>query len=232
MKRKTIYISFALMMVLGIAVVFYPNVRTRISAREQAAILEQHQEDVESLYEETIDEHFRRAQEINQSLSQLDDEANLYLAHEAVLPYDYMEILNVGGVMARILVPAIDVYLPIFHTTDMDVLDLGVGHLEGTSFPVGGDGSHAVLTAHSALPTARLFSDLENGINIGDVFYIYVLDQRLAYEVDQILIILPHEVEPFRIVAGEDFVTLMTCTPYGINTHRLLVRGRRVHDHE
>jgi len=227
MKRRIVFVSIALMMVLGVAIVFYPNVRTRISAREQAAVLEQHQEEVKTLYEEVIEDHFTRAQEINHALSQLDEDATLYLAQEAVLPYDYMEILNVGGIMARISIPGIDVELPVFHTTCMDVLDSGVGHLEGTSFPVGGENTHSTLTAHAALPTSRLFTDLEH-MEIGDTFYIYVLDQRLVYEVDQIKIVLPHEVEPLRIVPGEDFITLMTCTPYAINTHRLLVRGRRV----
>jgi len=228
MKKKIVLTSFALMIVLGIAIVFYPNIRTRLSARTQAIILEQHQEEVEALYSEIIANHFRRANEVNFALSLLPEDETLYLAEEAVLPHDYMEILNIGGVMARLSIPIIDVDLPVFHTTNSDVLEIGVGHLEGTSFPIGGEGTHAVLTAHTALPIARLFSDLEHGVDIGDIFHIHVLDQRLTYEVDQIIIVLPHEVRELRIIPDEDFVTLMTCTPYALNTHRLLVRGRRI----
>jgi len=216
------------MFVLGIAVVFYPNIRTRINARAQAEILEQHQEEVAALYDEYIAGHFLRADEVNMGLSLLPEDGTLYLAQHAILPHDYNEILNVGDVMARLLIPVINVDLPIFHTTHPDVLEIGVGHIEGTSFPIGGESTHSALTAHAGLPTARLFTDLEQGVDIGDYFFIDVLDRRLAYRVDQITVILPHEIEHLRIIPGEDLVTLITCTPYTVNTHRLLVRGSRV----
>ena len=130
--------------------------------------------------------------------------------------------------MGRIQIPVIGVDLPIYHGTHSASLDRGVGHLEGTSFPIGGENTHSVLTAHTGLPNARMFTDMEGNVNIGDKFFIDVMGRRLAYEVDHIEVIYPHMVESMRIFPGQDLVTLMTCTPYTINSHRLLVRGRRI----
>lgn len=142
---------------------------------------------------------------------------------------EYLNILNVrdNGMMGYLQIPKIDVKIPIYHGTSDEVLQKGVGHVEGSSFPVGGDTTHAVLSAHSGLPSARLFTDL-NQLQNGDMFYIYILDQVFAYKVDQILVVEPSNVEALELQKGEDYVTLVTCTPYAINTHRLLVRGTRV----
>lgn len=142
---------------------------------------------------------------------------------------DYEEILNINGVgiMGYIDIDAIGVELPIYHGTSPDVLNVAVGHLEGSSLPIGGEGSHCVLSAHRGLPSARLFTDLDQ-LQEGDTFTITVLDRLLTYEIDQILIVEPEQVDALAITPGEDYCTLVTCTPYGINTHRLLVRGRRV----
>lgn len=142
---------------------------------------------------------------------------------------EYLNILNVrdNGMMGYLQIPKIDVKIPIYHGTSDEVLQKGVGHVEGSSFPVGGDTTHAVLSAHSGLPSARLFTDL-NQLQNGDMFYIYILDQVFAYKVDQILVVEPSDVEALELQKGEDYVTLVTCTPYAINTHRLLVRGTRV----
>ena len=129
--------------------------------------------------------------------------------------------------MGYISINKIKVEIPIYHTTDKDVLNVAVGHLEGSSLPVGGKGSHSVLSAHRGLPSAKLFTDL-NKIEIGDVFEITVLDKKLTYQVDQIRVVEPNDVTELRIKENEDYVTLMTCTPYGINSHRLLVRGTRI----
>jgi len=153
--------------------------------------------------------------------------SGLLIGEGALLPYDYAEILNVGGVMARVYVPSVGVDLPVFHGSYPEVLARGVGHLEGTAFPTGGINTHAVLTAHSGMPNARFFTNLEQLVE-GDVFYISVLNRRLAYQVDQITVVLPNEIDALRIVPGADHVTLITCTPYTVNTHRLLVRGRRI----
>ena len=141
----------------------------------------------------------------------------------------YADILNVNGngIMGYISIPKISVELPICHGTDDNVLDAAVGHLEGTSLPVGGASTHCVLSAHCGLPSAKLFTDLDE-MALGDVFTITVLDQTLTYEVDQIKIVEPNEVDALYVIEGEDHCTLVTCTPYGVNTHRLLVRGKRI----
>lgn len=142
---------------------------------------------------------------------------------------EYQNILNVDqkGVMGYISIPKIDVRLPIYHGTSAKVLQKGVGHVEGSSFPIGGSSTHAILSAHRGLPSARLFTDL-NQLQIGDMFFIYILDEVLAYQVDQIVTIEPDDTSELVLQEGQDYVTLVTCTPYAINTHRLLVRGRRV----
>lgn len=129
--------------------------------------------------------------------------------------------------MGYVEVPKIDVYLPIYHGTDSDVLDAGIGHLLGSSLPAGGESTHAVLTGHSGMAKEKMFSDLDQ-LEIGDVFYIHIMNQTLAYEVDQIKIVLPENTDYLGIERSEDYCTLVTCTPFGVNTHRLLVRGHRV----
>ena len=146
---------------------------------------------------------------------------------------EYESLLNVGGngIMGYISIPDIDVELPIYHGTDNAVLTIGAGHLEGSSLPVGGTGTHAVITGHRGLPRAKLFTDLPK-ISEGSIFQITVLNKTLTYEVDQILTVLPDEVESLEIDPQQDYVTLVTCTPYGINSHRLLVRGHRIDNPE
>jgi sortase A len=145
----------------------------------------------------------------------------------------YEDILNVAGtgIMGYIEIPKIEVSLPVYHGTSESVLQMAVGHLEGTCLPVGGESTHSVLSAHRGLPSARLFTDL-NKLEVGDVFMVTVLDRLLTYEVDQIMIVEPQDVKPLGVREGEDLCTLLTCTPYGINTHRLLVRGHRIENAE
>jgi len=185
-------------------------------------------EEVARMDEADIEEHFRRAREYNDALNgaQIHDPF-VVGSGAAIPPAYYFEILNVGDVMARLEIPIINVLLPVFHGTDMVTLDNGIGHIEGTSFPIGGLRTHAVLTGHSGLSHARMFDDLEK-LEIGDLFFVTALGYTLAYQVDQIIVVLPHEVESLRIAQDADYVTLITCTPYAINTHRLLVRGARI----
>ena len=142
---------------------------------------------------------------------------------------EYFDILNINGkgLMGYINIPKINIKIPIYHGTNSEVLEKGVGHLEGSSFPIGGTSTHAILSAHRGLPSSKLFTDLDQ-LKIGDKFYIYILDKSLAYEVDQILEVEPSNMDELQIKDGENYVTLVTCTPYGINTHRLLVRGTQV----
>jgi len=216
------------MLVLGLSMLFYPDVASWWNGRLQRGMVMDYNEEVRRLTYEHIDAQFRRAAEVNADLATLPNAAPLLVAHLATVPDDYMDILYVGGVMARVEIPVIGVNMPVFHTTSTRALDRGIGHLEGTAFPIGGYSTHSVLTAHTGLANARMFSDLEGSVTYGDQFFIDIMGRRLAYEVDQIMIILPHEVESLRVVPGQDLVTLMTCTPYAINSHRLLVRGRRI----
>ncbi len=140
---------------------------------------------------------------------------------------DYDSLLALTDAIGYIEIPKIGVYLPIYHGVEDDVLQKGIGHMPETSLPVGGESTHAVLSGHTGLPAAKLFTDLDQ-LEVGDMFYIHVLNRILAYEVDQIKVVLPDETDDIRIVEGEDYVTLLTCTPYGVNSHRLLVRGTRV----
>lgn len=142
-------------------------------------------------------------------------------------PLAYAQQLTVGGVMAYVDIPKINVYLPVQHGTDVDTLERAVGHVVGTSLPVGGSSTHAVLSAHSGMASSKLFSDIEQ-LTEGDVFYIHVLGEVLAYQVDNIATVLPTDTSLLQIEEGKEFVTLVTCTPFGVNTHRLLVRGQRV----
>ena len=216
------------MLLGGVGILLYPDIASWHNGRIQEAQVRVLNERVTGLSQEEIDEHFRRAREYNNLLTGIAITDPFVVGSGAVLPApDYLEILYVDGLMGQIEIPAIDVLLPIFHTTTSEVLDRGVGHIEGTSFPVGGIGSHAVLTGHSGLPHARMFTDLEE-IGIGDVFFVRVLDYTLAYEINDINVVLPHEIETLVVSKEDDFVTLITCTPYGINSHRLLLRGSRI----
>jgi len=227
-KKHLPTIIVIVMLLIGFALLFYPDFSSAWNARIQAGLLDQYEIDVAAMELEIIEDHFQRAEAVNAELSRLPPDAPLLIAHVAPVPEDYHQILNVRGTMAQLEIPRINVNLPIQHTTSHAVLDRAVGHLEGTAFPIGGYGTHSVLTAHSGLATARLFTDLEGNVTYGDYFFINVLNRRLAYRVDQILTVYPHEIESLRVDPNSDFVTLITCTPYAVNTHRLLVRGYRV----
>jgi len=228
MKKHLPTILVVFMLVVGFGLLFYPDISTAWNGRIQHGLLNQYQVDVAAMEREAIEEQFRLADEFNAALSHLPAGSPLLIGPIAPLPDNYRQIINVNGTMGRIRIPNIGVDLPIFHTTTSSVLDRGVGHLEGTALPVGGESTHSALTAHTALPNARLFSDLEGNVQIGHFFFIDVLDRTLAYEVIQIDIVWPHEVELLRVIPGEDLITLITCTPYAVNTQRLLVRGSRV----
>jgi len=175
-----------------------------------------------------MEEEWERARAYNESLvtSVLYDP---FASGQEDMDAEYLSLLDIAenGVMCHIEIPKIKVGLPVFHGVSLSTLEKGVGHLEGSSLPVGGTGTHAVMTAHTGLNSAKLFTDLVE-MKIGDEFYIYTLDQILAYRVDNILVVEPEDVGALSMVEGKDYVTLVTCTPYGINSHRLLVRGIRV----
>ena len=222
MKGKKITLILLITFFIGLLVLFYPTISEYYnSSRQSKAIV-----DYDSLLTEekdyTLD--FEKANAYNQTLSKMKSPLTDYKKLS-----DYETLINVDGMgmMGYISILKIKVEIPIYHGTSDIVLNSKVGHLEGSSLPVGGTSTHSVLSAHRGLPTAKLFSDL-NKLEVGDTFVITVLDRKLTYQVDKITIVKPNDITDLKIVEGEDYVTLLTCTPYGINSHRLLVRGTRI----
>lgn len=209
---------------LALGLLLYPLMGELVS--------EKYHSDVEAVYTAAIADtdnvelaEQRRAAEAYNAL--LRGEAAVSTGGASVPPVDYAEQLTVGGAMCTIDIPKIGVYLPVRHGTGVETLERAVGHVVGTSLPVGGAGTHAVLSAHSGMASVKLFSDIDQLVK-GDVFYIHVLGEVLAYEVDQIATVLPSDTSLLQIEEDKDYVTLITCMPFGVNTHRLLVRGHRV----
>ena len=215
------------MFIIGAGVMVYPDVASWLASRSHAGLVEQYQHEIADIPDEEVLVHFERARKYNKSLIGGEIEDPFVPGSGFVIPDDYYEILNLRGVMGVIEIPKIDVSIPVFHGTGEEVLMRGVGHIPVTPFPIGQIDKHAVLTGHTGIPTSRLFTDLEL-VEIGDIFIVSVLNERMAYQVDDINIVLPNEVNSLRNVLGQDLVTLVTCTPYAINTHRLLVRGHRI----
>ncbi|MFR2768008.1 MAG: class C sortase [Thomasclavelia sp.] len=215
---------------IGLIISLYPLISNIYSRRNQIQVINDYTEDIKEIDTKQIAKELELANAYNRKLNQTIvltdpfDPSAIDMADDV-----YYDILNYtdDGVMAYINIPKIDVNLPIYHGTDSEHMLKGVGHLVGTSFPVGGIDTHAVLSAHSGLSTAELFTNLAD-LKKDDLFYIHVLDDVLAYEVDKINVVKPDETNDLKIVPGQDYVTLVTCTPYGINSHRLLVRGHRV----
>ena len=228
MKKILPVLLVILIFAAGLGVMLYPTISNYINSRSQSYVIDRYEEEMEAnaAYYESL---LEKARAFNEELYR--NGGLVILTSEQKAEYEAQLNLNGDGVMGYIEIPRLDLKLSIGHGTEEDVLQKMVGHLEGTSLPVGGASSHAVLSAHRGLPSAKLFSDLDL-MQVGDRFTIHTLNQTLIYEVDQISIILPEEIEALAIVPGEDLVTLMTCTPYAVNTHRLLVRGRRVTEAE
>lgn len=229
-KENIPFIFFTLLFLIGFGIMLYPvlsNALSQISYNETISSYEQSVSDENSsLYQSMIQEAVHYNEKLTTSSI-----VDVFSDPEITNSEEYMNILNLNrdGVMGYISIPKIDIKIPIYHGTSSEVLSKGVGHLEGSSFPVGGESTHAILSAHRGLPSARLFTDLDQ-LEVGDKFYIYILDQVYTYQVDQVLVIEPSETEALQIQDGKDLVTLVTCTPYGVNTHRLLVRGERVEE--
>ncbi len=233
-KKPSLYMLLLLVFLLGAAVLFYPAISSLWAEKHQLGVIKEYNKTIENMDQEELDAERAKAVAYNESLlnrnaAMLDpfDEA---AAKGATATEDeaYESILAMTAAMAYIEIPAIKVYLPIYHGTSDETLAQGVGHLEGSSVPVGGVGTHCVLSAHSGLPAAELFTNLEK-LEKGDVFYIHVLDQLDVYQVNQIDVVLPSDTSLLAIDPAEDYVTLVTCTPYGVNSHRLLVRGTRIY---
>ena len=226
MKKKD-FSTIALIIVffVGVSVLLYPTVSDYWNSLHQSQAIATYADSVENMDEQDYEKLWDAAVSYNQKLFQSGHGLGLKDEEKE----EYNELLDVSGtgIMSYIEIPKIKCSLPIYHGTDEGVLQIAVGHIEGSSLPVGGLNTHCVLSGHRGLPSAKLFSNLDK-LEEGDIFMIRTLDQTLTYEVDQIRIVLPDEVDDLKIEEGKDLCTLVTCTPYGINTHRLLVRGHRV----
>ena len=224
-KKNTITnVLLVFMLLVGLSVMLYPTVSDWWNKNMTSRAISVYKEAVTNTDDDAIFEMLAKADEYNRQLAKL---RAPFTEYEKIGGYDEILDLTGTGIMGYITVPAMNVELPIYHGTSEGVLNIASGHLKGSSFPVGGADTHAVVSAHRGLPSARLFTDLDKLV-VGDYFTISVLDQVYTYEVEEINIVLPTQVEPLHIQPDRDLVTLMTCTPYGINTHRLLVRAHRI----
>lgn len=225
MKKKHIStIIIALIFLAGLGFLLYPTVSNLWNRAHQSRAIATYTKQVEKLDDSQNKEMLKAARKYNKSLLKKSD--HWKLSKKDKKKYESLLDVSGTGIMGYIEVPKIDCSLPIYHGTDEGALQIAIGHLEGSSLPVGGKSTHCVLSGHRGLPSARLFTDLDQ-MEEGDVFVLNVLGRKLAYEVDQIKVVLPDEMSDLEIVQGKDLCTLVTCTPYGINTHRLLVRGHR-----
>lgn len=223
MRHKWILISFVLFAVAGVLLA-YPLVSTIINSKYHSDIETAYTAAIEDSNADELEQQRQAAQQYNAMLS---GAATITKGGASAPPLPYAEQLTEGGVICYIDIPKINVYLPVQHGTGAETLEKSVGHVVGTSLPVGGSSTHAVLSAHSGMASSKLFSDIDQ-LTAGDTFYIHVLGEVLAYKVDAINTVLPTDTSLLQIENGKDYVTLVTCTPFGVNTHRLLVRGHRV----
>lgn len=229
LKRRLLTIAPPILLLAGILVLLYPVFATQYNNYRQESIASQFSAVAEDAGPDAVAENLRRADEYNANAAEspildpwLDAQRPGTEAYQ-----EYLSQLNINDVMATVKIPAINVNLPIYHGTESATLDKGIGHLFGTALPVGGESTHTVLTGHTGLGTATMFDQLTS-LKVGDVFYIEVPGRHLKYQINDIRVVLPNETETLNKVKGKDLATLITCTPYGINTHRLLVTGERV----
>ena len=225
MRGRKVMIILMVGFLIGISLLLYPAFSDFWNSKTQTRAIVDYESVLEHLEPEDYSAIFQQAYDYNKKLSESEVNPLLYPEN---FP-GYWEALNVTdfGMIGYLKIDRIGVELPVYHGTSAEVLSYGVGHLEGSSLPVGGESTHSVMSAHRGLPSAKLFTDLDR-VELGDTFQITVLDQILTYQVDQIRIVYPNEIEDLQIEPGKDYCTLFTCTPYGINTHRLLVRGIRI----
>lgn len=228
-KKNIISILLVLVCLAGLCLMLYPTVSDYWNSFHQSRAIAEYTETVADMDEEEIQKIWDNAIAYNEKLAegQNQDEIEYNLSDEALEDYESQLDISNLGIMGYIDIPKINCSLPIYHGTDEAVLQIAAGHIEWTSLPVGGKSTHSVISGHRGLPSAKLFSDLDK-LEVGDVFTLSVLNETLTYEVDQIRIVLPEETDDLKIVPGQDLCTLVTCTPYGINSHRLLVRGHRI----
>ena len=232
MKKKAGNLVIGIIFLAGLSLLLYPFVANQWNNYRQKQLIsgyEQVVSDKEAAEGIDYDAERKKAEDYNEALLPCVLHDSVALAESSGVDPVYMNTLNIAGdeMMGSVEIPKINIKIPIYHTTEEDVLNKGAGHLEGSSLPVGGANTHAVISAHRGLPSASLFTDLDQ-MKVGDHFLLHVLDETLCYEVDKISVVKPEDTSALAVEDGQDLVTLLTCTPYGVNTERLLVRGHRV----
>lgn len=225
MKKKLLPVLF---IIIGIILAFYPYISNRLFEKSTSSKIETYRKKSKDLTKAKFEKMYQQAQKYNEEVAKSRTKLTDPFKPEDRQVFDYKKLLSIdsSGIMAYIEIPCISVELPIYHGTSAKVLEKGAGHLIGSSLPIGGKGTHSVITGHTGLSSAKMFTDLTE-IKKGDLFYVHVLNRTLAYKVDNISVVLPEETDKLAIDNGRDYVTLVTCTPYGVNDHRLFVRGKR-----
>ena len=229
MRKRISTIIFVIIFLIGLSILLYPAVSEYVNERHSSRAIASYDKLVEELPEADYSKELQDAQAYNEYLAQFGNLSEAASTEKDREDSPYEDLLNTGGsgIMSIINIPGIAVELPVYHGTSEGVLQVAAGHYEGSSLPIGGESTHAIITGHRGLPSAKLFTDLDR-LETGDVFYLKTLGEILEYQIDQIVTVLPSEVDGLSIEPGKDYVTLVTCTPYGINSHRLLIRGTRI----
>ena len=225
MKKWMTNLLLVLVLIAGLSLMLYPTVADLWNSMHQSRAIATYTDSVETLDESMYEQAMAEARAYNESLPE--DRLRYYPDEAALARYEAVLDVTGSGIMGYIEIPKIKVMLPMYHGTSDGVLQVAVGHIVGSSLPVGGESTHCILSGHRGLPSATLFTNLDQ-MKLGDSFMLHVLNETLTYEVDEILVVEPHEVTALQIEEGADLCTLVTCTPYGVNSHRLLVRGRRI----
>ena len=225
MKKHLSSILLVVIILAGLSLLLYPSFSNYWNERHQSVAIQSYGEQVAQMDNSAAQQLLQQARAYNRTL--LDRENRFVLSDAEAAQYEGLLDVTGTGIMGYVEIPSLDCMLPIYHGTDEAVLQIAVGHIAGSSLPVGGEGTHCVISGHRGLPSAKLFTNLDQ-LAEGDVFRLHVLDEILSYEVDQILTVEPHDVAALEIDPEQDLCTLVTCTPYGINSHRLLVRGHRI----
>lgn len=230
MKSEKILLIIAIIFIIvGTGIFLYPSISNYFAEKNHVEAIRNYDKMVVKIGEDSLKKEKEKAQTYNENLSGDPVHDPFVLGSGYALPENYKEVLNISGdgIMGYIQIPKISVDLPIYHGTSEEVLEKGVGHIQNTSVPIGGNSTHSVLTGHTGLPNAELFTRLDELV-VGDIFYIHILNDILTYKVYEIKVVLPDNISELQITNGNDFVTLVTCTPYGVNSHRLLVKAKRV----
>ena len=228
-KNKRYSLLLLLALLVGLSLLLYPTISNCWNSFNQSKTIATYVETVAEMDDSDYEGMWREAQAYNTALPR--DQGRFQLSEEEKQVYEGLLRVSDDGIMGYVEIPSINVELPIYHGTDEEILQIAVGHIQGSSLPVGGPGTHCVISGHRGLPSAKLFTDLDQ-LTKGDIFILHVLDETLTYEVDQIHIVEPDDVSLLSMEEGEDLCTLVTCTPYGVNSHRLLVRGHRVENQQ